>query len=66
MELADELGRLRLLEVADPERSKPPLVPWEGVHLVVVAQNDDAQHGSSVSRVIIDHRACPSSPRRPA
>ena len=34
--------------------SDSPLVPREGVHLVVVAQNYDAQHGSSVS-VIIDH-----------
>ena len=54
MELADVLGRLGLLEVADPERPETSLVPRKGVHLVVVAQNDDAQHGSSVS-VIIDH-----------
>ena len=55
LELADVLGRLGLLEVAHPECPEPPLVPWEGVHLVMVAQNDDAEHGSSVSRVIIDH-----------
>mmetsp|Transcript_102065 Transcript_102065/g.141950 ORF Transcript_102065/g.141950 Transcript_102065/m.141950 type:complete len:222 (+) Transcript_102065:393-1058(+) len=54
LELADVLARLGLLEVAHPECPEPPLVPREGVHLVVVAQNCDAQHGSSVS-VIIDH-----------
>ena len=54
LELADVLARLGLLEVAHPECPEPPLVPREGVQLVVVAQNDDAQHGSSVS-VIIDH-----------